>query len=100
MERYSLRPLGCGFGSSDSLFYDIDNGGREMVTGNFTKGIVQPPDGGCWFCWNDTGDLVFDSEWDTYVHRSCIREALKEDPNHAEAVFMKYLLKNRETEGG
>jgi hypothetical protein len=48
---------------------------------------------GCWFC-GDKGDepLVFDMEFDTPVHLSCIRKALEEDPNHGEAGPMDYLL--------
>ena len=54
---------------------------------------VSPQDGGCWFC-NRVGgdDMDFDCEFDTYVHHGCIRDALKEDPKHPEAKFMKYLL--------
>jgi hypothetical protein len=48
---------------------------------------------GCWFCHRGTeDDLVFDVEFDTPVHIGCIRDALKEDPNHPEARWMKYLL--------
>ena len=36
--------------------------------------------------------LVFDLEFDTYVHKSCIRKALEEDPENPEAKLMEYLL--------
>jgi hypothetical protein len=46
----------------------------------------------CWFCRRNDDDLVLDTEFDTYVHRKCIKQALKDDPNHPEATLMKYLL--------
>ena len=52
-------------------------------------------EGGCWFCYEDDGDdLVFDSEFDTYVHLSCIRKQLQNKLNNdtSEADVMKYLL--------
>jgi hypothetical protein len=53
-----------------------------------------PTQGGCWFCWRTNGgdDLVFDVEWDTHVHRSCILAALDLNPDHPEARDMRYLL--------
>lgn len=54
--------------------------------------VVWPGEGGCWFCFSDEGDLLFDTEFDTYLHKECLEEVLKEDPEHPEAKFMKYLL--------
>lgn len=58
-------------------------------------------DGLCWFC-NNNGDVqehrVFDVEFDTPVHLSCIRSALKADPNDAEAGLMRYLLDKNEND--
>jgi hypothetical protein len=56
---------------------------------------LSPSDGGCWFCSTDDEHepLVFDLEFDTYVHKSCIRKALEEDPENPEAKLMDYLLK-------
>lgn len=54
---------------------------------------VSPVDGGCWFCNRSGGeDFDFDVEFDTNVHLGCIREVLKENPNHPEARWMRYLL--------
>ena len=53
---------------------------------------VAPCDGGCWFCYTQDDSLLFDTEFDTYVHEKCIREALKRDPEHPEAQCMTYLL--------
>jgi plasmid maintenance system antidote protein VapI len=47
--------------------------------------------GGCWFCGEDECD-AFDSEWDTYLHLDCLRETLKREPDHEEAVHMRYLI--------
>lgn len=52
---------------------------------------VHPSVGGCWFCHTKDDKLVFDSEFDTYVHIDCIKEALKKGPG-SEADFMTYLL--------
>lgn len=57
-----------------------------------TKGKVSPHEGGCWFCHHDTPQgLVFDFEFDTWIHLSCLNEAVK-DPNNEEAQIMAYLL--------
>lgn len=57
---------------------------------------VYPSQGGCWFCYTDTNTeqlpLLFDVEFDTYVHQECIRVALQGDPEHPEARCMCYLL--------
>ena len=53
---------------------------------------VHPCQEGCWFCWHDTGILVFDWEFDTFVHIECIKKKLEEDPNDFEASLMKYLI--------
>lgn len=66
-----------------------------MNTANNLIVPVYPNAGGCWFCFKDTGILVYDSEWDTEVHLECVRKALFKDPNHAEAQFMRYLLDER-----
>ncbi len=54
---------------------------------------LHPCAGGCWFCHQDDEYelLVFDSDFDTAVHKSCIEEALKKD-DPREAEFMRYLL--------
>lgn len=46
----------------------------------------------CWFCGSSSGTLVWDSKQGTYVHPTCIREILIDDPNDEEANSMKYLL--------
>jgi predicted component of viral defense system (DUF524 family) len=43
-------------------------------------------------------DLVFDTEFDTPVHISCLKKILEEDPDHPEAKFMKYLLEEEKGE--
>lgn len=65
-------------------------------------GSTAPGRGGCWYCGSvapivrtgeRTDSLVLDREFDTFVHPSCIREALIEDPDDPEANIMKYLLR-------
>ena len=51
---------------------------------------------GCWFCGLVDEQLVFDYEFDTYVHLDCIRQVLMEsnegDERNMEAQLMSYLL--------
>lgn len=57
------------------------------------QGKIPPGEGGCWFCYRTDGDdMEFDTEFDTFVHVSCIQRALAEDPDHPEATCMRYLL--------
>lgn len=52
-----------------------------------------PLGAGCWFCREGGGDdMVFDREFDTPVHQSCILKTLEKNPNHDEARIMAYLL--------
>lgn len=46
----------------------------------------------CWFCCHDAGEMVYDSEFDTYLHLDCLKKALSKDPEDPEAKFMSYLL--------
>ena len=58
--------------------------------------MVDPTEGGCWFYHKGDGDLVFDDEFDTYVHLQCIRDTLEEAKRtgklNPEAELMAYLL--------
>lgn len=58
------------------------------MTKNTSKGKVPPGRGGCWFCHKDDGELVFEDQFDTFVHVSCIIKALEVDPNDPEAQLM------------
>lgn len=53
---------------------------------------VSPHDGGCWFCYTKTNNMIFDTEFDTFLHEECLRNELKADPNNPEAKIMSYLL--------
>lgn len=68
---------------------------KMSKTGTLRK-TVYPSEGGCWFCYTDECTdqlpLVFDTEFDTWVHRECIRVALLADPEHPEARAMRYLI--------
>ena len=56
---------------------------------------LHPCEGGCWFCKQDDESeiLDFDNEFDTFVHISCIKKALQENPDDPEANIMKYLVR-------
>lgn len=48
-----------------------------------------PQDGGCWFCHKDEGDMLFSTEFDTYLHKDClIKELEKEPPINQETRIM------------
>ena len=53
-----------------------------------------PNNGGCWFCYSDEGDLLFDGELDTYVHVDCLEEVLSDEGHkkYQEAEIMRYLV--------
>ena len=57
-------------------------------------GTYPPTQGGCWFCWHKDNDLIYDGEFDTFVHVDCIKSVLKTDPDHSEASIMRYLIKS------
>ena len=54
-------------------------------------------EGGCWFCGrvDSSLTLLFDFEFDTYVHKECLHTELMVDPDHPEAKFMAYLLEEK-----
>ena len=57
------------------------------------KRKCSPNEGGCWFCNtidDDRNDWLFSFEWDAYIHKGCLEEALEKDPFHFEAVTMAY----------
>jgi len=55
---------------------------------------LSPAKGGCWFCHqdDDENNIVYDVEFDTFVHKRCIKQVLEDDPDHPEAKLMEYLL--------
>lgn len=53
---------------------------------------VNPSQGGCWFCHTKTNDMLFDTEFDTYLHEKCLRSELENCPENPEAQIMSYLL--------
>lgn len=75
--------------SYEDIFYIDDDNTGFIMTGHCSN--EEEWGKKCWFCGEEKGkDLVFDIEFDTYVHLHCIAEALKE--NHEEAKLMEYLL--------
>lgn len=64
---------------------------------------LHPNCGGCWFCVTDNdGDWAFSIEFDTWLHLSCLRKALAEDPDNCEAQIMAEefgLMKGAKTDG-
>lgn len=63
----------------------------SLITDNSTE-RVEPSEGGCWFCYTRSDDMTFDTEFDTFLHINCLKNQLKENPNHPEAQIMSYLL--------
>lgn len=56
------------------------------------RDYVTPGDCGCWFCSTKTDDMMFDTEFDTFLHKDCLIQALRREPDHPEARLMAYLL--------
>ena len=58
--------------------------------------MTEQTDGKCWFCGKSDKFLVYEEEFDTYVHVDCIRKALADDAGTdaktTEAKRMSYLL--------
>jgi len=53
--------------------------------------FVDPCSGGCWFCNSqEDGVWLFSREWDAYVHKECLLETLKRDPEDQEALIMAH----------
>lgn len=46
---------------------------------------------GCWFCGKEDGEMLFDGEFDTFLHEECLREDFAKGDN-PEIKFMAYLL--------
>ena len=67
----------------------------DITAGNgMAKGDLPPTQGGCWFCWHgeEAGPLHFSGEWDTFVHKHCVKRVLQKHPGHFEAEMMRELL--------
>jgi len=52
------------------------------------KQAVSPFAGGCWFCEKKTTNMQFSCEFDTMVHKNCIKKALIANSKHPEAKIM------------
>lgn len=61
----------------------------DSVTDSINK-EVSPNDGGCWYCYREYEPMIFDTEFDTYLHKKCLIKALEEGSE--EAQIMSYLL--------
>jgi hypothetical protein len=52
-----------------------------------------PNEGGCWFCNDDEQPLLFDVEFDTFVHEACLRKHKTDcKEEYCECRVMMYLL--------
>lgn len=52
-----------------------------------------PNQGGCWYCHDDEGEMLFSVEFDCYIHEKCLRNALKDEKDR-EAQIMGRELNN------
>lgn len=58
-----------------------DEGGVDLI-------FIAPQSDPCWYCHGAPGDdLVFSWEFDTFVHLTCIRARVAEDPSDDEAAI-------------
>ena len=51
------------------------------------KKYKPPTKGGCWFCHKDGGTMLFSTEFDTYVHESCLMDG--NNGNNIETEIMR-----------
>lgn len=49
-----------------------------------------PNDGGCWFCMEDDGDMLFSMEFDAWFHEECLLKALTEHDPEAEIIAREH----------
>jgi len=49
-----------------------------------------PNDGGCWFCCEDDGEMLFSMEFDAWFHDECLQKALAEHDPEAEIIADEY----------
>jgi len=69
------------------LWFGCLSGYVGSLGGDFM--ILDPVDGGCWFCrTDDWGEWWFSAEFDCYAHEKCIRQSAKEGDIEA-TIMMK-----------
>jgi len=49
---------------------------------------ADPGNCGCWYCFRKSGELCFDTEFDTYVHKKCVERRLSKHPHCEEAKII------------
>ena len=54
----------------------------------FSPELVYPSNGGCWYCYRKTDDMLFSSEYEFYVHEECIVDHLEEYPDDMPSLIM------------
>jgi hypothetical protein len=55
----------------------------------------KPPHlGGCWYCHDDQEPMLFSTEFDCYVHQTCLANAAKVPNDREAAIMAKELLPN------
>ena len=52
-----------------------------------------PNDGGCWFCVEDDGEMLFSMEFDVWFHEECLHDTLAEHDPEAEIIENEYKSK-------
>lgn len=54
-----------------------------------------PTEGGCWYCKDDSGEMAFSCEFDTFVHMSCLIEAAKcKEDQEAQIMARELIVEN------
>ena len=57
-----------------------------------------PKDGGCWFCWEDYGEMLFSYEFDSWLHEKCCMRCLADGDEEAEIIAREFGWKLEDTE--
>ena len=47
-----------------------------------------PNEGGCWFCFDDAGEMYFSWEFDCWLHMSCLQKELDAPTYNPEAEII------------
>ena len=53
----------------------------------------------CWYCCGNDGELLFCTEFDTYVHRSCVEHAAKNKDDAEAQIIADEILGPRSSVG-
>ena len=102
-DTWCVEPDPTGEAQKEPKFFIVEDGdfpndpSADVVTGVELRirkpgesDFVSPNHGGCWFCCSkyDGGEWLCSREWDANLHKECLLEALRANPDDEEARIM------------